>query len=199
VSEWKNEASASRSTADEARAGARQVTETAREQAKTVLGEARGQTRQATARMRVRATEEANTQTRRLGESLRAWSDELASMAEGAKPDSPTRDVVHQIASSTQRAANYLDQHGVQGALDDVQAFARRRPGIFLAVAAMAGLAIARATKAASQSSQEGGPEPQAPSRADVMTTDVEGRRVYETTQPPQSELGTQGRTTEGL
>ena len=80
MSEWETETPASRSTAEQAREGTRQVAETAREQAQTVLGEARGQTRQAADRMRLRVTDEANMQTRR-AESVRAWSDELASIS----------------------------------------------------------------------------------------------------------------------
>ncbi len=201
MSEWGNQDPASRSTAEEAREGARQVAGTAREQAKTVVAEAQGQTRQATDRVRLRATEEADKQTRRLSENLRAWSDELSSMAEGAKPDSPARDIVQQVSGNVQRAAGYLDQQGVQGVLDDIQAFARRRPGVFLAAAALAGFALARATKAAaaSQPTQERGPELQAPTRPYAMTTGVEGGRAYETTEPLQPEYGTRGdRTTEG-
>jgi hypothetical protein len=202
VSDWETEAPASRSTADQAREGTRQVTETAREQARTVLGEARGQARQAADRMRLRVTDEANTQSRRFSENLRSWSDELASMAESGKPDSPARDIVHQIAASGRQAAGYLDQHGVRGALDDIQAFARRRPGAFLAGAALAGFALARATKAASsQSGEEPGRGPQAPTRPQTTPTYARERQgTYEPTEPYQSEFGVQGgRSAEGM
>jgi hypothetical protein len=201
VSEWETETPASRSTAEQAREGTRQVADTAREQAQTVLGEARGQTRQAADRMRLRVTDEANMQTRRFAESVRAWSDELASMAEGGKPDSQARGVVQQIAASGREAADYLDQHGVQGVVDDIKGFARRRPGGFLAGAVLAGFVLARATKAASsQSGGEGGPGPQ-PGQPEARTADTrEGGRVYEPAQPRQSEFGVPAeRTTEGM
>jgi hypothetical protein len=202
VSEWETEAPASRSTADQAREGTRQVTETAREQAQAVLGEAGGQTRQAADRMRLRVTDEANTQTRRFSENLRSWSEELASIAEGGKPDSPARDVAHRIAASGQQAADYLDQHGVQGVLDDIKAFARRRPAAFLAGAALAGFVLARATKAASsQSAGEPGPRAQVRTQPPpVASYTPEGGQIYEPAERSQSALGVQGdRTREGM
>ncbi|MGK5557924.1 hypothetical protein ACSNOI_40600, partial [Actinomadura kijaniata] len=136
-------------TADQAGQAARQVTETAVDQARTVAAEGRDQARQVVQDVRGRVGEEMATQTRRASQVLRQWSDDLADMASGAKPDSPARQVVHQIADGGRQAADYLDDRGVGGAVEELQNFARRRPGLFLAGAALAGFAVGRMAKAA--------------------------------------------------
>jgi len=66
---------------------------------------------------------------------------------------------VHQIAETGRRAAEYLDRRGFEGAVGELQDFARRKPGTFLLGAAVAGFLVGRAAKAAQASSQ--GPDTQ--------------------------------------
>ncbi len=54
---------------------------------------------------------------------------------------------VHEAARSTGDAAGWLDQRDPGSLLDEVKRFARRRPGMFLAVAAGAGLLAGRMTR----------------------------------------------------
>jgi hypothetical protein len=42
-----------------------------------------------------------------------------------------------------------MDQRGVEGVLDDVRSFARRRPGVFLLGAGIAGFAVGRLVRGA--------------------------------------------------
>jgi hypothetical protein len=72
-------------------------------------------------------------------------------MSDNAKPDSPMYGAVQQVATTGRRAADYLEERGVSGALDDLQRFARRRPGLFLAGALAAGFLAGRAAKAAAE------------------------------------------------
>jgi hypothetical protein len=51
-------------------------------------------------------------------------------------------------ADGGRRAAGYLDERGLDGAIEELQRFARRRPGVFLAGAALAGFAAGRIAKA---------------------------------------------------
>jgi hypothetical protein len=128
-----------------------EVTRTAGEQAREVTREAGAQARQVLDQTRRRMSAEAKNQTERASGRMRDWSDELASMAESTKPDSPVREAVHQIADSGRRMADYLDRRGVEGAVSEVQEFARRKPGTFLLGAAVAGFLIGRAAKATVQ------------------------------------------------
>jgi hypothetical protein len=54
---------------------------------------------------------------------------------------------VSRIADSGRQFADYLDRHGPEGVLREVQDFARRRPGAFLATALAAGFVVGRLGK----------------------------------------------------
>ncbi|QIJ65672.1 hypothetical protein [Streptomyces sp. JB150] len=125
-----------------------QVGSTALEQARTVTGEARRQTESAVSDLRERVTQEMEEQTRRAAGTVRQWADDLAALADNAPGESPARSLVTQVADGGHRAAEYLDQHGVAGMTENLKGFARRRPGAFLAGAALAGLAVGRMGKA---------------------------------------------------
>lgn len=138
-------------TMGKARESAGEVATTAKEQARGVVDESRAQLQNVTAEMRERLGAETRTQTQRASEALRHWSDDLASMADRAETDSPVRGVVSRVAQSGRGAADFLDERGVEGMAEEVRAFARRRPGMFLAGAALAGFAVGRLAKAVTQ------------------------------------------------
>jgi uncharacterized protein YjbJ (UPF0337 family) len=146
-------------TAGQAREAAGEVAGTALEQARTVAGEARRQAGSAVGDLRGRVSEEVEGQTRRAAGTVRQWADDLAELARNAPDGSPARSLVSQAADGGHRAADYLDQHGVQGMTEDVKGFARRRPGAFLAGAAMAGFAVGRIAKAGSKAQSGQGPQ----------------------------------------
>jgi len=135
-------------TAQHAKSAAGNVAGTAKEQTRAVVGEAKEQARQAVGQLRGRAGEQVQYQSHRAAQGIRQWADDLASMSEGGKPDSPVSGVVQQVADGGRRVADYLEQHGLAGAVDEVQSFARRRPGAFLAGAAAMGFLIGRIAKA---------------------------------------------------
>ncbi|GAA2894406.1 hypothetical protein GCM10010517_59090 [Streptosporangium fragile] len=151
------------STAQQARSAAGEVAETAKGQTQAVTGEARQQARQVVDQLRDRVSEQTQQQSRRAAQGIRQWADDLASMSEGGKPDSPVSGVVQQVADGGRRAADYLEQHGLTGVVEEVQNFARRRPGAFLAGALAAGFLVGRLAKAsggATSGSSTGGTGP---------------------------------------
>ncbi|MET7436329.1 hypothetical protein ACWERY_10785 [Streptomyces sp. NPDC004082] len=151
-------------TAGQAREAAGDVAGTAVDQARTVADTARRQAKSAGGDLRDRVTEEVQGQTQRAAGTIRQWAEDLSELTRGAPGDSPARSLVSQMADGGHRAANYLDQHGVDGMTEDVKGFARRRPGVFLAGAALAGLAAGRLVKAGSKSqSGHGTPQRSAP------------------------------------
>ncbi|WP_182907359.1 hypothetical protein [Microbispora sp. H13382] len=121
---------------------------TAKDQARTVAHEAREQTRHVLHQLRRHTDEQARHQSRRAAGTIRQWTGELEAIGDNAQPDSPMRSVVQQVAERGHRAADYLETEGLQGAVRDVQDFARRRPGLFLAGAVVAGFLVGRAVKA---------------------------------------------------
>ncbi|MET9395339.1 hypothetical protein ABZY20_33825 [Streptomyces sp. NPDC006624] len=141
-------------TAGQARQAAGQVKSTAVQEAKAVAGEARQQAGSALEELRSRAMEEAEGQTRRAAEVLRQWAQDMAGLADNAPEDSPARSLVTQVADRGHRAADYVDKQGVEGIVSELQSFARRRPGVFLGGALLAGLAVGRLGKAAGKAGQ---------------------------------------------
>ncbi|MCE7082926.1 hypothetical protein [Streptomyces sp. ST2-7A] len=139
------EASATARVAGQA---AESTMETAGREAGAVMEEARHQADTAVRELRTRVSEEAGEQTRRAAGTLRRWADDLAEMAEHGPDDSPARTMVAQSARRGHRAAEYLDHSGVDGLLNDLRRFARRRPGAFLASAALTGLVVGRLARA---------------------------------------------------
>ncbi|MFI8194104.1 hypothetical protein ACIF8T_36085 [Streptomyces sp. NPDC085946] len=143
-------------TADQARQAAGQVASTAVQQAKEVTGEARQQAGSVVRELCSRALDEAEGQTRRAAGVLRQWAQDLAELTENAPEGSPVRSVATQVADRGRRAADYVDRQGVEGMAGDLQSFARRRPGMFLGGALLAGLAVGHLGKVAGKAAQSG-------------------------------------------
>ncbi|MEU1508130.1 hypothetical protein [Kitasatospora sp. NPDC005748] len=156
-----------RSVRDKAGGGAQVVADnvgeavgTAKDQASEVVGEAGAQVRDLLAEARDQVQEQARAQTGRLAENVRRLAHELRDMADHGKPDSAATAAVGQLADGGHQVADRLERRGPDGLLEDVQDFARRRPGVFLAGAALAGFALGRTGKgvaAAGSTSAPGG------------------------------------------
>lgn len=144
-------------TAGQTREAAGQVASTAAQQAKTVADQVRNQAGSVVGDLRGRVMDEAEGQTKRAAGVLRQWAHDLAELADNAPGDTPARGLTAQLADRGHRAADYVDQHGVEGIVGDVQRFARRRPGLFLGGALVAGLVAGRLGKSASRAAQSSG------------------------------------------
>ncbi|MER5550471.1 hypothetical protein ABT001_02060 [Streptomyces sp. NPDC002793] len=120
-----------------------------KERAGDVSAEAKSQVQDVAGELRDQLQDQAESQTRRLAQGVRALADELGTMGESGAPDSPATKAVRQVADRGHGIAERLDDGGPQGVVSDLQAFARRRPGVFLAGAALAGFATARLAKGA--------------------------------------------------
>ncbi|KAB8180064.1 ATP synthase F0 subunit B [Microbispora catharanthi] len=191
---------AAQETAHEARTAAGEVAVTAKDQARTVAHEAREQTRQVLHQLRRHTDEQARHQSRRAAGAIRQWTGELEAIGDNSKPDSPMRGVVQQVAEQGHRAADYLETEGLHGAVRDVQDFARRRPGLFLAGALVAGFLVGRAVKAVA--SAEDPHADGAARRFDSGTaygTDADGSgAAYGSGSPSSAPYGTRPPTTYG-
>ncbi|MGP3969918.1 hypothetical protein [Streptomyces sp. 6N223] len=115
-----------------------------------VPDEIQGRAVQAKDQAQRQAQQQAERQTQRTAGTVRQWADDLARMAERAPDDSPTREIVARAADGGRRAADYLEDRGPRGVVDDVQGFARQRPAAFLGGAALAGFAVGRLARAGS-------------------------------------------------
>ena len=131
---------------DAAGQAASDVKDTAKEQVQRVGSETRRQAQNVASDVRDRMSQQARTQNDRLVTGIRQAADQLDEMR-GDRQDSPAATVVSRIADSGRDFAEYLDRHGPEGVLREVQDFARRRPGAFLATALAAGFVVGRLGK----------------------------------------------------
>jgi hypothetical protein len=133
-----------------------EVKDTAKEQAQRVGAEAKTQARNVASDVRDRVSEQARTQNDRLVGSIRQTADQLDEMRDD-RADSPAAAVVSRVADGGRQLADYLDRNGPEGVLREVQDFARRRPGAFLATALAAGFVVGRLGKGAAKADPEAG------------------------------------------
>jgi hypothetical protein len=122
------------------------VTDTAKDQARRVTDEASTQARNVASEVKGRVTDQARTQNDKLVDGIRRMADELDEMR-AQRDDSPASAVVSRVADGGRQVADYLAHHGPDGVLREVQQFARRRPGAFLATALTAGFVVGRLGK----------------------------------------------------
>ncbi|BEL07440.1 hypothetical protein Q0Z83_056310 [Actinoplanes sichuanensis] len=132
------------------------VTGTAREQAQRVGSEARTQARNVATEVRDKLSEQARTQNSRLVGGIRQTADHLDEMR-GERSDSPAAAVVARVAEGGRQFADYLDRNGPDGVLREVEDFARRRPGAFLATALAAGFVVGRLGKSVAKADPDAG------------------------------------------
>jgi hypothetical protein len=128
-----------------AREQAGAVTSTAKDEAASVMHDARTQGRRLADQSRHQLRQTADEQGQRLAATLRDLGSQLHGMAAGTTaPKGMLADFTEQAASSARQLAGSLDDRGVQGVIDDVKRYARRRPGVFIAGAVAAGIVTGR-------------------------------------------------------
>ena len=134
-----------RDLAGTAREEAAQVGEELSEQARSLLEETRGQLQ-----------DQAQTQVERLSETLRRFGAQGQALAEGRPSQAgPLPAYVRDAAGRLEQLADDVDTRGVEGLVDDLQSFARRRPGVFLLGAAAVGFGVGRLIRAKSSDGEE--------------------------------------------
>jgi hypothetical protein len=133
-------------SAEAASRAAGNVAGTAADQARQVTGEVSAQARNVASDVRQKVSDQARTQNDRLVDGIRRMADELDQMR-AERRDSPAASVVSRIADGGRQVADYLADRGPDGVVNEVQDFARRRPGAFLATALVAGFVVGRLGK----------------------------------------------------
>jgi cell division septum initiation protein DivIVA len=125
--------------------------ETAKEEASKVTDEARRQVRDLTGQTRDELTSQARQQKDRAVGGLRALSEELQSMSGSSEQSGMAGDLAQEAARRTGDFAGWLDSREPGELIDEVRTFARQRPGLFLALAAGAGVLAGRLTRGMTQ------------------------------------------------
>ena len=124
-----------------------QVAQTTKDQAQQVVGEVKQQARDLVGEARAQVRDQAGSQRDRAVQGLRTLSDELDQMAYQGGQSGLATEVARQVSSRIRDLAGNLERHEPSDLLEQVRAYARRRPVVFLAGAALAGVAAGRLTK----------------------------------------------------
>jgi hypothetical protein len=126
---------------------AQEVAGTVKEKASDVTSDVRQQAQRLAGQTRDQLFDQASRQKERATQGLRSVSDELRGMAEQGQSGVGAQLAQHGARFADQTAA-FLQQHEPGELLEEVRGFARRKPGTFLLVAAVAGVAAGRLTRA---------------------------------------------------
>jgi len=134
-----------------------QVAQAGREQAQNVVGEARQQARDLVGEARLQVRDQAGTQKGRAVDGLRTLAAELDQMSLQGGQSGVATEVARQAAQRAHGLADHLDRHEPAELLDQVRAYARRRPVAFLAGAAVLGVLAGRMTRGLASSGDDSG------------------------------------------
>jgi len=131
-----------------------QTMQTVGEQTRRVAGEATDQARNLMREGRQQLAEQARQGQQKAAQSLHTMADQLEQMSSKSDGSGLGPQLVSQAAEQTRTVASWLDNREPGDLLDEVRDFARRKPGVFLAGAALAGVLVGRLTRgvAAAQS-----------------------------------------------
>jgi hypothetical protein len=104
--------------------------------------------------------DQGRSQADQLAGAIRRVGDQADALAAGRVDEAGNvADYVRRAGGQVRQVADRLDERGVDGVVDDVQNFARRRPGAFLLGCAAAGFVTGRLLRggAAASGSSNGG------------------------------------------
>jgi hypothetical protein len=164
----------------------RQVAGTAAEQAGTVAQEAKAQARDLVGEARGHVQQQARNGQQKATDGIRALSAELREMAGSGAQQGTASEVARQAADRSDRLADWLGEREPGDLVEEVRSFARRRPGVFLAGAAFAGVVVGRLTRGAVDSARSESDTGVQRGYGDVPTGVVgSGTSTYGTAVPP--------------
>ena len=89
----------------------------------------------------------AGSQQKRLATGIHSLADELGTMASKSDKSGPLTDYAKQLSHKGGEVAHYLENAEPAELLDWLRSVARRRPGVFLASSALAGVVVGRLTR----------------------------------------------------
>jgi len=132
--------------ADDAKSAAADVAGSAGEQASKVASEATGQAKQLFGQATGELKEQAGAQQEKAAAGLRQVGEQLGSMADSAD-SGVAGELVRTLSGRAHGVAGWLEGRDPGSLLDDVKSYAARKPGTFIAIAAISGLLAGRVVK----------------------------------------------------
>jgi len=146
-----------------ARDDARELAGSVKERANELTSQISTQGRSLLEEARSQVAGQARNGTERLAGSFRQFGEQVQALAEGRPDEAPAlseylwraADTAYGAADRLHAFADDVEDRGFSGVLEDVQTFARRRPGAFLLGAAALGFGIGRLVKAQREDADE--------------------------------------------
>lgn len=143
---------AAQDVAGDAKEAGRAVRDTAAQEAAGVKDDAVREAKRLGGEASTVLESQASEQLDRAAGTVRTFSDDVARIARGEKPEPGiAKDLVDQLNTRAEATATWLEDHDPREVLHEVQGFARRRPVAFLAIAAGVGFAAGRLTRGLKQ------------------------------------------------
>jgi hypothetical protein len=125
------------------------VASTTVEQAQRVAADTVGQAKELFGQATTELSSQASKQQDRLTQTIRTFGQDLSKMGSGQKVESgPAAELMQNLAGRAQSVADWFESRSPEEVLYDVRQFAARRPGLFIGLAAIAGVVASRVTKA---------------------------------------------------
>jgi ElaB/YqjD/DUF883 family membrane-anchored ribosome-binding protein len=122
----------------------RETVQDAKERARDVAHEATDRTRGLVDRTKTELSSQVASQQQHLAGGLRALGDELGQMSSGTEDPGYASELVQRAGEATGQVAQWFEEREPSDILHEVEDFARRRPGMFILMAAGAGLLVGR-------------------------------------------------------
>lgn len=141
----------------------KQAAGTATEEAGRVAGVAKGQAhevaseigtqaRDLVGELKTQVHDQSISQRDRLAENLRRFGDDLDQMRQSSTRSGLATDLTGMAATRAREVSTFLGEHEPGDLIEELRGFARRRPGLFLLGAAVAGVVAGRLTRGAASS-----------------------------------------------
>ena len=151
-------------------------------EAQKVASEAKSQVTQLVGQATSQVEDQSRTQLGRLAETLRSFGDDLEKMA--SQSDGPASGLAHEAAERVNGVSSHLEGREPRELLEDLRSFARRKPGVFLGGALVAGVVAGRLTRGAKAAHD--GETSQTSVRGGYPTTAYDSPRAADVTSPAQ-------------
>ena len=136
----------------------RRVVDVAKDETRSVASETRRQASRFMGQVGDELSSQAASQQARVAEGLQAMGAEFSEMALSTSRSGYASELVRGAGERADAVARWLEVRDPRSVLEEVKGFARRRPGVFLAIAVGAGALAGRLTRALAEPSDDSSP-----------------------------------------
>ena len=156
--------------AAEAGEATQDVLHTAKQETQSVASEAGRQARRLAGQVGDELRSQAAVQQARAADALHTTGSSFSRMADGSDDDGYAPQLVRAAGERVDSVASWLGTRDPGTVVQDVKRFARRRPGVFIAIAVGAGIVVGRLTRALASSATDTPDKAAAPTRPIAAT-----------------------------